>query len=115
MERILQRSRIQTFRVGEVGLEGTRLVLDGGRFSVGGSRGAKQLTERWWYQHPRLQPYVGQIVYFADNDYRQGKVAVHEVTFEVGEPGTRGEGRTRAVTGDFICYADREARPASAK
>jgi hypothetical protein len=99
---------IQTFQVGEVGVEGTRRVLEGGRFAIGGSRGAKHMTERWWYQDPLLIPYVGQIVYFADNDDLRGRISVHEVTFKVGKPGTRGAGRNRSVTGDFICYAYRE-------
>lgn len=64
------------------------------------------MTERHLYAHPLLLPWIGQIVYFVDDDDRQGRITVYEVTFEVGKPGTCGSGRNRSVTGDFICYAD---------
>lgn len=95
---------IHTFRCGEVGIQGTRRVLEGGRIAIGGSRGAKHMTGRYVYGDSLLVPYVGQIVYFVDDDSDR-RVTVYEVTFEMGAPGTRGAGRNRSVTGDFICYA----------
>lgn len=86
-------------------MQGTRRVLDGGRFTIGGSRGSKHMTDRRVYEHPLLVPHVDKIVYFVDDDDRQGRISVYEVTFEVGKPGTRGAGRNRSITGDFICYA----------
>lgn len=104
---------IHTFRCGEVGLAGTRRVLEGGRFSIGGSRGAKHMTERIVYQDALLVPYVGQIVYFVDDDDLKDRIAVYKVAFEVGKPETRGAGRNRSVTGDFICRALREEKAAA--
>jgi len=89
-------------------MAGTRRVLEGGRIEIGGSRGSRHMTSRYVYADPLLVPYVGQIVYFVDDDDRHGRLSIYEVTFEVGVHGTRGEGRNRSVTGDFICYADRE-------
>ena len=99
---------IHTFQCGEVGMQGTRRVLDGGRFVVGGSRGAKHMTERRVYQGQALVPYVGQIIYFIDDDDLKDRLTVYEVTFEMGRPGTRGAGRNRSVTGKFICRVTRE-------
>ena len=96
---------IHTFQCGEVGMQGTRRVLEGGRFTIGGSRGAKHTTTRMVYANPALIPYVDKIVYFTDNDDLKGRIMVHEVRFEVGAPGTRGAGRNRSVTGRFICMA----------
>lgn len=96
---------IHTFQCGEVGIAGTRRVLDGGRITVGGSRGAKHDTVQRVYQDPLLVPYVGQIVYFVDDDDMQNRITIYEVTFEMGKPGTRGAGRNRSVTGKFICMA----------
>ena len=100
---------IHTFQCGEVGMQGTRRVLEGGRFSIGGSRGAKHMTTRRIYHHPALVPYVGKIVYFTDQDDLKGRIMVNEVTFEVGAPGTRGAGRNRSVIGKFICSATMES------
>lgn len=99
---------IHTFQCGEVGMQGTRRVLEGGRFVVGGSRGAKRMTERRVYSNPALVPYVGKIVYFIDDDDLKDRLTVYEVTFEMGNPGTRGAGRNRSVTGKFICRVTRE-------
>lgn len=104
---------IHTFQCGEVGMQGTRRVLAGGRIVIGGSRGAKHMTSRYVYADPLLVPYVGQIVYFVDDDSDR-RVTVYEVTFDVGRPGTRGAGRNRSVTGDFICYARQEQQQPSA-
>jgi hypothetical protein len=101
---------IHTFRCGEVGMQGTRRVLEGGRFTIGGARGSKHMTERRVYADPLLVPYVGQIIYFVDNDDREGRISVYEVTFDVGKPGTRGTNRNRSVTGKFVCYARQEEK-----
>ena len=101
---------IHTFQCGEVGMAGTRRVLEGGRFSIGGSRGAKHMTERRTYSDPALVPFVGKIIYFIDDDDWKDRITVYEVTFEMGKPGTRGAGRNRSVTGDFICRAVREEK-----
>jgi hypothetical protein len=93
-------------------MQGTRRVLEGGRFAIGGSRGAKHMTSRHIYSDPALVPYVGKIVYFIDDGLKD-RIMVHEVTFEVGAPGTRGAGRNRSVTGRFICYACPEKRRVS--
>lgn len=79
--------------------------MEGGKFAIGGSRGARHMTERRTYSDPALVPYVGQIVYFIDNDDLRNRLFVYEVNFEVGRPGTRSVGRNRAITGDFICHA----------
>lgn len=89
-------------------MQGTRRVLEGGRFTIGGSRAAKHMTERRTYLDPALVPYVGQIIYFIDDDDLKNRISVYEVTFEMGQPGTRGAERNRSVTGDFICYAHPE-------
>lgn len=53
-----KKRKIRTWRVGEVGMEGTRLVLPGGRFTVCGKT----------YQSDRLIPFVGDYVFFHDDD-----------------------------------------------
>jgi hypothetical protein len=40
----------------------------------------------------------------------KNRITVYEVTFEMGKLGTRGAGRNRSVTGDFICRANREEK-----
>lgn len=72
---------------------------------IGGSRGAKHMTDRRVWADPLLVPYVGQIVYFVDDDDMKDRLTIYEVTFEMGKPGTRGAGRNRSVTGKFICMA----------
>ena len=89
-------------------MQGTRRVLEGGRFTIGGSRGAKHMTDRRVYADRLLVPYVGKIVYFVDNDDLRNRISVYRVTFKVGKKGTRGAGRNRSVPGDFICYASPE-------
>jgi hypothetical protein len=66
------------------------------------------MTERRTYSHPSLARYVGQIIYFTDDDDMYNRIMVHEVTFDMGRPGTRSAGRNRSVTGKFICRADQE-------
>lgn len=74
---------IRTWRVGEVGTEGTRRVEAGGIIQIGWSQRPQDRRpdgSKWprrKFQHDRLKPLVGRIVYFADND--SGYIAVSHV------------------------------------
>lgn len=67
-----EKRKIRTWRCGEVGMEGTRLVLPGGTFTVCGDT----------YQSDRLLSFVGEIIYFHDDD-----PTGHELRYDPAFPG----------------------------
>lgn len=91
-----RRRLIRTWQEGEVGLSGTRRVLEGGIIEVGGSRGSKHITQNRRYHHPRLEHYVGKVVYFHDGDRMDNALSVHEAVFHKSR---------RVFTGKWIAYA----------
>lgn len=93
--------RIRTWRVGEVGVEGTRVVLDGGRFRIGGKLFNGRMFYRT-YQSDRLIPLVGEIIHFHDCDDLQNRIAVHECTFESSRKSST---RERLIVGRPLGFA----------
>jgi hypothetical protein len=78
---------IFTWRTGEVGMEGTRLVSDDGTFTVCGRTYASEL----------LKPHAGSIIMFWDHDYEDGRLSCFT---------TMDNGPRRAPLHDkWICYA----------
>lgn len=85
---------IRTWRVGEVGLMGTRRVAADGSVTVGGSRGSSM--QRRVFRGDRLASLIGEIVMFHDCDRSDGRWSFH-----LAEWLTNGG----VVQGRFICYA----------
>lgn len=84
--------RILTWRCGEVGVMGTRLVREDGTFTIG------PLT----YTHERLKAHIGDIIRFHDDDEDDGSI----VCYTALDNGPR-----RAPLADkFICRAQ-EVKP----
>lgn len=55
-----------TWRVGEVGMEGTRLVRSNGTFTIGSRV----------YANDRLKEHIGEMIRFHDDDCLRGTIAV---------------------------------------
>lgn len=77
------RKVIRTWRVGEVGVEGTRYVLPGGYITVDGGV----------YHCSGMEPLVGKVVFFHDDDHEGGALAI-------SHPCWHGNGLVCAEVGD---------------